>query len=220
MLDEEHRRLFQDSLQGSVTGPLADLLEKCRREDVPVIRGETQNVLRVILEAQKPTAVLEIGTAIGFSSVFMCTFSDARVTTIENYPVRVEEARETIRSFHMEERIHLLEGDAQKILPALQGPYDLIFMDAAKGQYPVFYKEVRRLLKTGGLLLTDNILQEGEVLDSRFAVERRNRTIHRRMRDYLHMLMRDDEMTTCVLPVGDGLAVSVKKLQEKEIQGE
>ncbi len=204
-------KIFQDAFEEGVSGDLAALEKRCRAEDVPVIRRPTQSLLRVILAARRPTAVLEIGTAIGFSSVFMCTYSDASVTTIENYAKRIPEARRTIAAFHMEDRIHLLEGDAQKILPSLTGPYDMIFMDAAKGQYPVFYKDVKRLLVPHGILVTDNILQEGEILDSRYMVERRNRTIHRRMREYLHMLMSDEDMVTTILPVGDGLSLSVKK---------
>lgn len=212
MPDFDRMKIFRDAMETGLTGPLAGLEARCKEEDVPVIRRSAQSVLRVILAAQRPTAVLEVGTAIGFSSVFMCTYSDASVTTIENYARRIPIARETFRNFHMEDRIRLLEGDAQDILPTLGGPYQLIFMDAAKGQYPVFFQDAKRLLSPGGILVTDNILQEGEILDSRFMVERRNRTIHKRMREYLHMLMQDEDLVTTILPVGDGLAISVKKV--------
>ena len=107
----------------------------------------------------------------------------------------------------------MLEGDAKEILPTLSGSYDLIFMDAAKGQYPFFLEEALRVLVPGGVLVTDNVLQDGDVIESRFAVERRNRTIHKRMREYLHTLTHDERLVTAILPTGDGVAVSVKKMQ-------
>ena len=108
--------------------------------------------------------------------------------------------------------IELLEGDAAQVLKTLTEPYDFIFMDAAKGQYIHFLKDVMRLLEPGGVLVSDNVLQEGDIIESRFAVTRRNRTIHKRMRDYLYELTHMEELTTSVLPVGDGVTVSVRRL--------
>ena len=112
----------------------------------------------------------------------------------------------------MEQRITLLEGDATDILKELEGPYDFIFMDAAKGQYMAFFEDVMRLLAPGGILISDNVLQDGDVIESRFAVTRRNRTIHSRMREYLYTLTHHDELTTTILPIGDGMAVSVRRI--------
>ena len=108
-------------------------------------------------------------------------------------------------------KIHLLTGDAMDILPGLQGPFDLVFMDAAKGQYIHFLPPVLNLLGSGGVLISDNILQECEILESHYAVNRRSRTIHKRMSEYLYALCHDEKLDTCLLNVGDGIALSVKK---------
>ena len=142
----------------------------------------------------------------------MATFSSARITTIEHAPARAAEARVNIEKAGLADRITLLEGDAERILPGLKGSYDFIFMDAAKGQYSAFLPHILRLLAPGGTLLTDNIFQEGELLESHYLVERRDRTIHKRMRAYLRELADSDLLETTILNVGDGLALSVKKL--------
>ena len=160
---------------------------------------------------KKPTAVLEVGTAIGFSSLLMCTYSDAQVTTIENYAPRILVARKNFERAGLSDRITLLEGDASEILPRLTGHYDLIFLDAAKGQYLHFLPELVRLLPPGGALLADNCLQEGELLDPHWAAERRDRTIWKRMREFLYALTHSGQLETSILPVGDGLALSVKR---------
>ena len=123
----------------------------------------------------------------------------------------LKDARVNIKRMGLEDKIKILEGDAADILPTLEGPYDVIFMDAAKGQYIHFLPEVLRLLKSGGTLISDNVLQDGDIIQSRFAVTRRNRTIHKRMREYLYTLTHHEELTTAVLPIGDGITVSVKK---------
>lgn len=132
------------------------------------------------------------------------------ITTIEKYEKRIPQARENFRKAGKEETITLLEGDAAQILKSLEGSFDLIFMDAAKGQYLTFLPDVLRLLAPGGLLVSDNVLQEGDVLESRFAVTRRNRTIHARMREYLYQLTHHPQLETAILPVGDGVTLSTK----------
>ena len=161
----------------------------------------------------KPKKILEIGTAVGFSAIFMSRFldDDAHITTIENYPPRIAEAKKNFARAGVENRITLMEGDAQEILPGLDEQYDFVFMDAAKGQYGCFFSEAVRLLKPNGILLCDNVLQDGDVLESRFAVTRRNRTIHSRMREYLHDLTHDPRLDTAILNVGDGMSLSMKK---------
>ena len=119
-------------------------------------------------------------------------------------------ARANFREAGREDMITLLEGDAMEILAGLQGSYDFIFMDAAKGQYIHFFPEVMRLLEPGGVLVSDNVLQDGDIIESHFAVERRNRTIYKRMRDYLYELKHNDSLTTSIVPLGDGVAVSIK----------
>ena len=109
-----------------------------------------------------------------------------------------------------ENRITLIEGDATEVLPTLEGPFDFVFMDAAKGQYINFWPEIKRLTKDGGIIVTDNVLQDGDIIESRYAITRRNRTIHKRMRDYLYELTHDKGYTTTILPLGDGVSISVK----------
>lgn len=193
--------------------PYLDALERfALQEQVPIIRKPTQQLLRFLMAMVKPKSILEVGTAIGFSALLMSEYapSDCRITTIEKYEKRIPLARENFAKAGRADRITLIEGDAADVLPTLAGPYDLIFMDAAKGQYIHFMPEVLRLLTPGGLLVSDNVLQDGDVMESRFAVTRRNRTIHTRMREYLYELTHHPELTTTVLSVGDGVALSVK----------
>ncbi|MCI9589304.1 MAG: O-methyltransferase [Lachnospiraceae bacterium] len=194
-------------------GDLCDEIEKRAREDrVPVIRAETAAFLKTMTAAVSPKAILEVGTAVGYSALLMAQASsgDCVITTIEKYEKRILKARENFRQAGMEERIILLEGDAGQILAGLTGSYDLIFMDAAKGQYIHWLPDVLRLLSPGGMLISDNVLQDNTILESRFAVERRDRTIHSRMREYLFQLKNHKDLTTSIIPIGDGVTVSVK----------
>ena len=194
-------------------GDLCDEIEKRAREDrVPVIRAETAAFLKTMTAAVSPKAILEVGTAVGYSALLMAQASsgDCVITTIEKYEKRILKARENFRQAGMEERNILLEGDAGQILAGLTGSYDLIFMDAAKGQYIHWLPDVLRLLSPGGMLISDNVLQDNTILESRFAVERRDRTIHSRMREYLFQLKNHKDLTTSIIPIGDGVTVSVK----------
>lgn len=187
------------------------------RDDVPIIRKESGELLRILLQIKKPEKILEVGAAIGFSSVFMGenTDNNTHITTIENYPPRIERAKVNIALAGMEDKIMLISGDAAEVLKELSGSWDFIFMDAAKGQYIHFLPDVLRLLAPDGLLFSDNVLQDGDVLESRFAVTRRNRTIHSRMREYLTMLTHTPELTTSVIPIGDGVSLTMKKNTEE-----
>lgn len=187
------------------------------RDDVPIIRKESGELLRILLQIKKPEKILEVGAAIGFSSVFMGenTDNNTHITTIENYPPRIERAKANIALAGMEDKITLIPGDAAEVLKELSGSWDFIFMDAAKGQYIHFLPDVLRLLAPDGLLFSDNVLQDGDVLESRFAVTRRNRTIYSRMREYLTMLTHTPELTTSVIPIGDGVSLTMKKNTEE-----
>lgn len=193
-----------------------ELLEAIEREAlasfVPIIRKEMQSFLKVLLAIHKPMGILEVGTAVGFSALLMSEYvpKDCKITTIEKYEKRIPIARQNFVRAKKEEQITLLEGDALEVMKTLTTPYDFIFMDAAKGQYPVYLPEALRLLNEGGVLVSDNVLQEGDIIESQFAVERRNRTIHSRMREYLYELKHHPELVTSILPLGDGVAVSVK----------
>jgi predicted O-methyltransferase YrrM len=205
---------FLASLDAGNT-PFLDQIEREALEtNVPVIRTQTQGLLRFLLALHKPMSILEVGCAIGFSALLMSEYAPAgcKITTIEKYEKRIPVAKANFVRAEKEDAITLLEGDAADILKELTGPYDFIFMDAAKGQYIHFMPEVLRLLAPGGLLVSDNVLQDGDILESRFAVERRNRTIHSRMREYLYELTHREALETVVLPVGDGVTVSVKTM--------
>ncbi len=192
---------------------LSAIEQEAIRDNVPIIRKETQELLRIVLKMKKPEKILEVGTAIGFSSVFMGenTSAETKITTIENYPPRIERARANIALAGMENRILLLEGDAADWLKKLEGTYDFIFMDAAKGQYIHFLPDVLRLLAPGGVLVSDNVLQDGDIFESRYGIRRRNHTIHSRMREYLFALTHSDILDTVILETGDGMTISIKK---------
>ncbi len=213
MILDERMVAFIQSMDKGNSLFLTKLEEEAGAANIPIIRPDMQSLLRFLTTLTKPKSILEVGTAVGFSAILMAenTSSDCRITTIENYEKRIPKARENFKASGYEAKITLLEGDASDILPGLDGPYDMIFMDAAKGQYIHFLPEVKRLLSQGGLLISDNVLQDGEILESRFAVERRNRTIHSRMREYLFALTHDERLETVILPVGDGVTLSVKK---------
>lgn len=187
--------------------------QEALEERVPIIRKEMQSFLKVLLLLKRPMRILEIGAAVGFSAILMSEYSEegCRIDTIENYEKRIRKAKENIKRAKKEDRICLLEGDAMNILYGLKEPYDMIFVDAAKAQYISYYPEVMRLLKKGGLLISDNVLQDGDIMESRFAVERRERTIHSRMREYLYLIKHDKRLETAVVPIGDGASVSIKK---------
>ena len=172
-----------------------------------------QSFLKVLLMIKRPMRILEVGAAVGFSSILMSEYmpEGGHITTIENYDKRIPIARANFNRAGKEVQFELIEGDALEVMHGLEGPYDLIFVDAAKGQYIHYLPEVMRLLGTDGVLVSDNVLQEGDIIESRFAVERRNRTIHSRMREYLYELKHHDQLQTSIIPLGDGVALSVKR---------
>ncbi len=216
MIVDERMVAFINSFDKGNT-PFLDELEKYAKEtDVPIIRKEMQTFLRFLLHFARPMKILEVGTAIGFSALLMSEYAPegCQITTIEKYEKRIPIARENFAKAGKADCIILLEGDATDILAQLDGTYDLIFMDAAKGQYIHFMPDIMRLLAPGGLLISDNVLQDGDIIESRFAVTRRNRTIHSRMRDYLFELTHHKQLETCILPVGDGITLSVKRMEE------
>lgn len=213
MTGNERLITYINSLDAGNSPLLEEIEAEAQRTSVPVIRKETQQLLKVLLAMNCPGRILEVGTAIGFSALLMadCNPVPCRITTIENYEKRIPLAKANFLRAGKENVIELLEGDAGLILKDLTESYDFIFMDAAKGQYIHFLPDVMRLLAPGGILVSDNVLQDGDIIESRFAVTRRNRTIHKRMREYLYQLTHSEALTTSVLPVGDGVTVSVKK---------
>lgn len=213
MVIDERMLTFIDSMNSPNTPLLDEIEREALDAAVPVIRRSTAQLLKFLMVFVRPKRILEVGTAVGFSALLMSEYApeDCHITTIEKYEKRIPIARENFKRAGRESRISLLEGDAADLLKTLTDDYDFIFMDAAKGQYIHFLPDVIRLLAGGGLLISDNVLQDGDVIESRFAVTRRNRTIHSRMRDYLYELTHDPKLQTVILPVGDGVTLSVKK---------
>ncbi len=212
MVMDERITTYIRSLENPENPFLEQIEEEALVAHVPIIRKETQSFLKVLLMIKRPSYILEVGTAIGFSALLMSEYmpDDGHITTIENYEKRIPIAQENFKRAGKEEQITLIEGDALDVMKRLEGMYDFIFMDAAKGQYIHYLPEAVRLLANGGVLISDNVLQDGDVIESRFAVERRNRTIHSRMREYLYELKHHEQLQTSILPLGDGVAVSVK----------
>lgn len=213
MIVDERMVTFIHSLETRENELLETIEKEALDTYVPIIRKETQSFLKVFLRIQKPMRILEVGTAVGFSALLMSEYAPegCQITTIEKYEKRIPIAKENFRRAGKEDVIHLIEGDALEVMKGLEESYDFIFMDAAKGQYIHYMPEAIRLLTKGGVLISDNVLQDGDIMESRFAVERRNRTIHSRMREYLYALKHDERLLTSILPLGDGLAVSVKQ---------
>lgn len=221
MIIDERMSAFID-LQDRGNTPFLDEIEKYAKEtNIPIIRKSTQSLLKFLLAYAKPKSILEVGTAIGFSALLMSEYAPegCHITTIEKYEKRIPVARENFKRAGKEGQITLLEGDAAEILKELNSAYDFIFMDAAKGQYIHFLPDILRLLSAEGLLISDNVLQDGNIIESRFAVTRRDRTIHSRMREYLYELMHSEELETCILPVGDGVTLSTKLREQNIAEG-
>lgn len=211
MITDERFVAYINSLDAGNPAYLDELEAYALNTQVPIIRKEMQSFMKTMLVMNKPKQILEVGTAIGFSALLMSEFTDGHITTIENYDKRIPIARDNFKKYHKEDQITLLEGDAMEVLKTLNGPYDFIFMDAAKGQYIHYLPEVMRLLSSGGVLISDNVMQDGDIIESKYAVTRRDRTIHKRMREYLYTLKHHEELETSILTLGDGVAVSVRK---------
>ena len=201
MIVDERMTAFINSLDTGNTPFLTELEVKALEDHVPIIRREMQSFLKVLLQMQRPVNILEVGTAVGFSTLLFCEYApkEAKITTIEKYEKRIPIAKENFRKAGKESQIRFLEGDATEILAELEGSYDFIFMP-----------DVMRLLKVGGILISDNVLQDGDIIESHYAVERRNRTIYKRMREYLYELKHDEHLMTSIVPIGDGATLSVK----------
>lgn len=218
MITDERVVSFIRSLNQEDDPLICELEKEARQQEVPIVRPETKELLKVLELQKNPQQLLEVGTAVGFSAIYMSRYmqKDGHITTIENYPPRIQKAKENFERAGVSDRITLLEGDAAEILKTLQGPFDMIFMDAAKGQYIHFLPEVLRLLPVGGLLISDNVLQDGDVLESHYAITKRNRTIHSRMREYLYTIKHHPELETAIVPIGDGVAISTRIEPGKE----
>ena len=214
MITDERTSTFIDSISGLNTPFLEELEVKAHADGIPIIRRATQSLIKFVLADLKPASILEIGTATGFSAIFMATYGgNVHIDTIENYKKRIAEAKQNIADAGLEEVINLIEGDAESVIEELAAKgksYDMIFIDAAKAQYLNYLPVCKDLLRTGGILISDNVLFDGDIVLSRFAVRRRDRTIHARMREYLRTIAEDDDLVTTILPIADGMTLSVR----------
>ena len=178
---------------------------------IPIIKRDTENLLKFVLKMQNPKSILEIGCAVGYSAIIMLENSDADIVTVEKMPERVEEAKKNIKYANLEDRAKIIEGDAGEILERLVNEnkkFDFIFMDAAKAQYITWLPTVKALLKDKGIIFSDNCLQEGDLLESSFAIRKRDKTIHKRMRDYIYLLLHDEDLESWIFSIGDGVLLS------------
>ena len=191
--------------------PVEKVREKARENYIPIIKRDTENLLKFVLKMQKPESILEIGCATGYSAIVMLENSDANIVTIEKMPERVEEAVKNIKYTNLTNRAKVLEGDAGDILEKLvkeNEKFDFIFMDAAKAQYINWLPTVKALLKDNGMIFSDNCLQEGDLLESSFAIRKRDKTIHKRMREYIYLLLHDETLESWICSIGDGVLLS------------
>ena len=237
-MEYERIRSFIISYSRDDDGALGEIYRTAVKSDVPVIRPEMRDFLRTLLVMNKPKTVLEIGTAVGYSTLVMGRELDKihgvgnwHIDTYELDQDRVEEARKNIEAVAKEtgrqsSSIEIHQGDAGEALKQVEkkdvyqfdtadrksnlcGGYDFVFIDAAKAQYMTYMEEAIRLSHKGTVIVTDNILADGDVLESHFLVEKRDRTIHDRMREYIYKIKNDDRLETSILSVGDGAALSV-----------
>lgn len=214
MIVDERIVTYIHSLEKSNGRILEEIEQQARMEHVPIIRKEMESFLKVMLSVKKPKRILELGTAVGYSAILMSEHmgEGGKIVTIENYEKRILEAKKNIARAKKSDVIQLIEGDAMDIMPTLkEAQFDFVFMDAAKGQYIYFLPEVLRLMKKDAVLITDNVLQEGDIIESKYVVRRRDRTIHKRMREYLETVKNHPMLETTIVPIGDGITMSVKR---------
>lgn len=198
-------------------GILRELEIYAKENNVPIVHKEVSELLKVLLKVDRPKNILEVGCAIGYSSILFATTvgDDVKITTVERNEDMIERAKENIKRAGFENNITILEGDAEELLSKVEGEFDMIFLDAAKGQYKLFYDMVIDKLKIGGILISDNILYKGMVAHDDFVV-RRKKTIVKRMRNYLDYICNCDYLSTSLIPIGDGVALSYKEKERGE----
>lgn len=205
-------RDYIESIQPNRPPRLEEMRRLALEDKVPIIKHEMEHFLKVILKMHQPKRILEIGTAVGYSASLMalCLDQKTHITTLELSTKMCEKALSNFEMLGLTETITLIPGDALETIKTLEGPFDLIFMDAAKGQYMTLLPEVLRLLSFEGILISDNVLQNGFIAKSRFAIPRRQRTIHQNMRQYLWEINHRPDLVTSIIPIADGATLSIK----------
>lgn len=218
---DDYLNTYLRTVQPMYDGVLGEIQKESIEANVPIIPHETARLLSVLLSMQKPKNILEIGTAVAFSAGLMSRYlqPEGKITTIDRFEVMLKDARKNIERMNLEDTIEILEGDAADILPTLTGPFDVIFLDAAKGQYGNFLPHCLRLLPVGGILIVDDVLQGGGIAKTRFSVPRRQRTIHKRLRNFLWDISHHECLESTIIPIGDGVAICYKT-KELDIKSE
>lgn len=203
---------FMRTRQKRVSGSLEELENFAHAENIPIIPHETVAYFRFLLETLQPEKILEIGTAIGFSALLMAEHAPhAQITTIDRNPEMIALAKANFTKFDKRKQITLLEGDAMDLLPGLKDRYDFVFMDSAKSKYVVFLPEVLRCLASGGLIIIDDVFQGGDVAKEIDEVRRGQRTIYRGLHQLFDKTLDQSEITSALLPLGDGILMIRKK---------
>lgn len=219
---EDYLHGYLRLIQPKYDGVLGEIQEEAHEKQVPIVPHEVARFLSTILSIKRPKEVLEIGTAVAFSAGLISRYLQpgGHVTTIDRYEVMLKDARENIKRMNLEETINLIEDDAANVLPNLKGPYDVVFLDAAKGQYAQFLPHILRLMPIGGILIADDVLQSGDIAKSRYSVPRRQRTIHKRMRNFLWDISHLDCLESSIIPIGDGVVLCHKIKEYVPTEGE
>lgn len=214
-LVENYLAEYIDKMQTDCNGDLGELQKWAYEQGLPIIPKDVVKLLGFVLGLKKPKAILEIGMAVGFSASYMSQYlpEDGYIKTIDRYPLMIERAKANFKKFGLEDKITILEGNANDILPTMDEKFDFVFMDAAKGQYITILPEVLRLTKIGGVIMADDILQEGRVAQDYFEIPKRQRTIHKRLNEFLQEITHNEKLRTSILTIGDGVAL-IEKLED------
>ena len=202
-------RYIRDTLPQS-EGLLLEMEEYAEKNGVPISQPESIRFLEIIIKIANAKRILEVGSAIGYSAIRMSRAAEGEVTTIELSDEMADIAEENIKKAGLSDKITLIRGDGREVIPTIEGEFDLIFIDAAKGQYQEFFNEAKRLLRVGGILVSDNVLFKGMTATDELVI-RRKITIVKRLREYLAMLKGNKDFATALLPIGDGVAISIKE---------
>lgn len=191
-------------------GILKELEDYAERESVPIVQSETAQFLKTIVRMKRPERILEVGCAIGYSAILMAQETDGSISTLECSDEMFRIAGENIKKAELSDRIHIIHADAREYLKELTGEYDMIFLDGPKAHYIHMLNDCVRLLKSGGILVADNVLYKGMTADEEHVV-RRKITIVKRLKHFIAAQMQRPDLETVLLPLGDGVTLAVKK---------
>lgn len=211
-INEDYIENYIQSILPAHEGTLKELEKYARKNHVPIITREVAQLLKILLKIYRPKKILEIGTAIGYSSLIMAssTSKECEITTIERRLDMINLAKENLSNTKYNEKINILYGEAEKILIDMNGRYDFIFLDAAKGHYLDLFNKCIKILKSGGVIMSDNVLFKGMVASDKLVV-RRKKTIVKRLREYLKYINNLEGFESCIIPIGDGIALTYRE---------